>query len=588
MKHLLALITLALTLPLFAATEIVNGITWTYTISSGKATIGSDSYNTPAIPETTSGAIIVPEQLNGCDVTSIGSNAFEGCSSLTSIAIPDSVTSIGNFAFSGCSSLTLISIPEGVTSIGTWCFSGCSSLTSVTIPDSVTLIDSSAFNDCSSLTTIVIPKGVTSIGEGVFRGCSLLTSITIPEGVTSIGDDLFFGCSSLTSVTIPDSVTLIGSSAFNDCSSLTTIVIPEDVTSIGDRAFFACSSLTSIAIPKGVTSIGNSTFHACSSLISVNIPEGVTTIGSSAFWNCRSLTTITIPKGVTSIGYGAFAMCDSLKDVYALGAPPEGWDGTSGVLHFPQKYAAAWQAVLEESQRGMLIDVISDAKVEVSAEMTTPKTMAVRYTVASVLPEVKVRAVAFKDGVRSFANVVPVKTGTNVPNGGSVATNVEHSFVWQVDADWSIDLAKVKMEILVQEGTLLPQELLTIPANGDHVAMTITRNALNEPLLFDALLWCMAEGDDALVNTDGVVQINGQTIANGTAVATWDGRGNGSQNYEYRYVTTLLNYLYGKMGYKVLAGDDYTYAKAMTRIDFANSGIRQVAVKMDETASVEE
>jgi hypothetical protein len=102
------------------------------------------------------------------------------------------------------------------TSIGSYAFSGCSSLTSITIPDSVTSIGNSAFRNCSSLTSITIPNSVTSIGDYVFYRCSRLTSITIPNSVTSIGQSAFSGCSSITSITIPDSVTSIGDTALSD------------------------------------------------------------------------------------------------------------------------------------------------------------------------------------------------------------------------------------------------------------------------------------------------------------------------------------------------------------------------------------
>ena len=248
-------------------------------------------------------------------VTSIGDGAFRGCSKLTSIEIPSSVTSIGYGAFSGCSSLTSIEIPSSVTSIGDSAFSGCSKLTSIEIPSSVTSIGYRAFEGCSKLTSIEIPSSVTSIGDYVFFRCSGLTNIEIPSSVTSIGDSAFRECSKLTSIEIPSSVTSIGSSAFYRCSSLTSIEIPSSVTSIGDGTFSGCSSLTSIEIPSSVTSIGNSVFYGCSSLTSINIPEGVTSIGSSAFSGCKRLTSIEIPEGVTSIGSSAFFLCRSLTSI---------------------------------------------------------------------------------------------------------------------------------------------------------------------------------------------------------------------------------------------------------------------------------
>ena len=134
------------------------------------------------------GSVTIPEKVtyNGktYSVTSIGGSAFDRCSSLTSVNIPNSVTSIGDWAFNGCSGLTSVEIPNSVTSIGSSAFYSCSGLTSVTIPNSVTSIGEGAFWNCSGLTSIEIPNSVTSIGDGVFSDCSGLTSIVVEKGNT--------------------------------------------------------------------------------------------------------------------------------------------------------------------------------------------------------------------------------------------------------------------------------------------------------------------------------------------------------------------------------------------------------------------
>lgn len=182
-----------------------------------------------------------------------------------------------------------ISIPKGIKKIGSWAFSGCSSLTSITIPDSVTSIGDGAFAGCSSLKNINIPDSVTSIGNSAFTHCRVLKSITIPDSVTSIGRYAFGYCSSLTNITIGISVTSIGKHAFYGCSSLTSITIGNSVTSIGFGAFEGCNSLTSITIPNSVTSIGEGAFYGCYQLKKFNysgtMREWNNNVAKERHWN---------------------------------------------------------------------------------------------------------------------------------------------------------------------------------------------------------------------------------------------------------------------------------------------------------------
>ena len=273
-------------------------------------------------PNQYSGSVVIPEKVtyesSDYNVVRIKDYAFQGCSELTSITIPNSVTRIGNYTFYGCTSLTSVTIPNSVTSIENEVFNGCSGLTSVTIPNSVKSIGDEAFYCCTSLTSITIPNSVTSIGRYAFSCCDF-TSVSIPNSVTSIGGSAFAYCHSLISVNIPSSVTSLGGSAFEGCTSLTSVNIPSSVTSIKNSTFYGCSSLTSVTIPNTVTSIGDYAFSKCASLIDFYcFAEEVPTTSSTTFY-ATSIDDVTLHVPEMSVNaYNAAEPWGGFKKIVAL------------------------------------------------------------------------------------------------------------------------------------------------------------------------------------------------------------------------------------------------------------------------------
>ena len=341
--------------------------------------------------------VVIPAEIEGLPVTSIGNWAFEACSSLTGIMIPDGVTSINYGAFYGCSSLTSIVFPDSVSSISDWAFYNCTSLTSIMIPDNVSTIGEAAFSNCKGLTSVVMSAGITSIESYAFSGCESLTSISIPATLTSLGDEAFNMCYSLTGFVVDEGNSIFSSDShgvlFNKdkskliqapCTISGFYSIPDSVTSINNLAFQS-AKLVGVTIPASITSIGSGVFNNCKNLNNVSFQEGVTRIGDMMFRYCESLVNVTIPASITHIDDSAFEYCANLNSITFCGdAPDFGLDvfyGVTATVYYPASNTTWTEDVLKYSGGNLIIIPYDTNHIhEYSSEVIAPTCTEQGYT----------------------------------------------------------------------------------------------------------------------------------------------------------------------------------------------------------------
>lgn len=193
---------------------------------------------------------------NDSQLDEIDDYAFQECTALTSIEIPQNVTKIGFGVFSD-SGLTDIVFKGSKLKAVVGSFYGAKKLKNVTLPTGLETLGNQSFEDCTALTSIEIPSSVKLMGTQVFRGCTSLTSVSFAENsqVTKIDSWTFQDCTSLTSLEIPSSVTLIDYGAFSNMgspSNKTTIIIHATVPPTLDTPFAGeTPNINQIVVPKG-------------------------------------------------------------------------------------------------------------------------------------------------------------------------------------------------------------------------------------------------------------------------------------------------------------------------------------------------
>ncbi len=276
--------------------------------------------------------------------TEIPDDAFNGCSSLDEITLPERITKIGKRAFKNCRNMkSFVKLGDDeVTYLGEMAFEECRALRSdnftlplrVTkieervfyrtglsvfhVPESVAIIGHSAFADSTRLKTVTLPSNLTELEDWAFYQTGL-TEINIPRFTRRIGIYMFAGCYSLESVHIPGSVQFLDYRILYRVPNLKSASFGEGVTSVPTEAFYQSRKLESVSLPSTLRYIGSRAFRECDNLKSINIPPDVTQISSSAFQDCKSLTRVAIPESVSYVNSESFSGCASLESVAFLG-----------------------------------------------------------------------------------------------------------------------------------------------------------------------------------------------------------------------------------------------------------------------------
>lgn len=284
---------------------------------------GCTSLTSVVLPETIK--FIYGSAFNGCTmlssinlpdaIKSIEGNAFQDCKSLVELELPDSLETIAYISFGGCKSLKRLVINDKLKRIAEYSFQYCDSLTSVTFGKAVEEIGPGAFKGSFSAdsASIIIPGSIKKLDTGVFENCKKLVEVIFEEGGTfeTLSDNTFNGCSALASVTIPSNVITISNSAFNECNSLKKLIIADNDTELALPESLGTAPIESVYLGRKISGIS---FTGSQTLTSLSLGDVYTEIGEGAYKGCPKLAAVKMPA-VTTIGASAFENCAALVSI---------------------------------------------------------------------------------------------------------------------------------------------------------------------------------------------------------------------------------------------------------------------------------
>ena len=292
------------------------------------------------------GNVVTPYNTNAFGAK-ILSNIYNEEAGKGVITFDSDITTIGNNAFQFCTGLTSICLPQSVTSIGFVALQYCSQLTEVTMGDNISFIDACAFNLCPKLSTFNTDLA-TEDGRCIIINNSLVafapygvTTYQIPDGVISIENNIFDDCSLLEEIILPNTISYIGNFAFDDCISLSEIVLPNSISYIGNSAFRNCTGLNKVVVDNistwcniefdafyddsqyytGTNPLDYADLYADGHKISeLHVPDDITEVKPYSFINYDTLTRVYLHENIQKIGYAAFNGCHNLSTINCFGS----------------------------------------------------------------------------------------------------------------------------------------------------------------------------------------------------------------------------------------------------------------------------